>query len=246
MKIILSTVAAAAMLLAATAVAQAAPTATGKQRASWIRQLDHSRDVLRFLTNRRHRWMLATNHRKCWQVPWQKDCRVARGLMRTHSARVPRLVLRLDATDPIVVRLNRGLAGTPMAGLGRILRDEGRRVNVSPFFIAAAAGTESSFGAAACGQYGRNAWGLGNCGSAWSVPAFETWTEAIRYYAEFLSERWPSATTPYHYYGYAACDTCWGRKTAWWMEARFGVSPYTRYPGPRKPEYAGLPPIGEV
>ena len=193
------------------------------------KQVILSQRVLRFWKN--HRWLLAPRHEKCWQVPWQRSCTVARASQRLHAALTTAAEEKLDATDPIIQNLNRGLSGTPMEGLGRVLRDEGRRMNVSPYFIAAAAGTESSFGAAGCSGNPRNVWGLAACDGRWSVPYFNSWEEAIHYYAEFIANRWPSATSPYHFYGYAACDACWGRKTAMWMSSRFGVEAYTKYPG---------------
>lgn len=117
-----------------------------------------------------------------------------------------------------------------MAGTGPILEREGRRHGVSPFFMAAVAATESSLGRAACGPGGFNAWGLGNCGTAWTVPSFGSWAEAIAYYADFLASRWPGHSTPYSFNGYAACDDCWARKTSEWMGSLFGVSNRTRYP----------------
>lgn len=126
-------------------------------------------------------------------------------------------------------RLNRGLAGSPMRGLGWILEAEGYRYGVSPYFMAAAAATESSLGRAGCSNNPRNVWGLASCTNSWPVPYFGTWREAIRFYARFLHDRWPNATSPFHYYGYAECSDCWGRKTAYWMGRLFGVGTYTRY-----------------
>ena len=117
-----------------------------------------------------------------------------------------------------------------MAGTGAILERWGRHYRVSPFFMAATAATESSLGDAACGAGGYNAWGLGNCGSAWTVPSFGSWEEAIAYYARFLAHGWPGHSTPYSFTGYAACDACWGRKVSEWMHTLFGVPAVTRYP----------------
>ena len=128
----------------------------------------------------------------------------------------------------VVRRLDRGLADTPMAGLGHILEQAGREHGVSPFFMAAVAGTESSFGAAACANNRRNVWGLAACDGRWYVPYFHSWEAAIQFYARFLSSRWPSHSTPYSFTGYAACDHCWGRKTSLHM-GRFGVGNSTRY-----------------
>jgi hypothetical protein len=115
-----------------------------------------------------------------------------------------------------------------MSGTGASLERWGRRYHVSPYFMAAAAATESSLGDAACNTY--NAWGLGNCGSAWSVPRFTSWDEAIAYYARFLAHGWPGHSTPYSFTGYAACDSCWGNTVSRWMRSLFGVAAVTRYP----------------
>lgn len=193
------------------------------------RQLVASESVVRFWEGE-HAWVLAPRHQKCSEVAWQRSCTVARASYRLHYALAEKARESLDATDPIVQRLNAGLRGTPMSGLGRTLRDIGRRYNVSPFFMAAAAGTESSFGAAGCGNNPKNVWGLAACDGRWHVPYFNTWEEAIGFYAQFIRSHWPNATSPYHLYGYAACDACWGRKTSMWMTSRFGVAAYTKYP----------------
>lgn len=193
-------------------------------------QLRSSRQVVAFFDNPRWRWMRAPRQEKCWDVPWQRTCTVARHAYRLHLTLAVAAQRKLDQTDPIIARLNRGLSGTPMEGLGKTLRDVGRRFDVSPFFMAAAAGTESSFGHAGCGNNPKNVWGLAACDGRWYVPYFETWDEAITFYASFLAKRWPSASSPYHYYGYAACDACWGRKTSAWMQSRFGERAFTKFP----------------
>ena len=127
-------------------------------------------------------------------------------------------------------KLNRGLHGTPMHSLGYLLERIGHRYHISPYFIAAAAGTESSYGAAACQNNRFNVWGLASCNGSWYVPQFTGWPQAVRFYAAFLTARWPYARTAYDYHGYARCTPCWGRKTAWHMRTRFGVGPGVRYP----------------
>ena len=117
-----------------------------------------------------------------------------------------------------------------MTGTGEILVRYGRRYHVSPYFMAAAAATESSLGAAACSNNRFNVWGLASCSGSWYVPAFRSWDEAIAFYARFLSGRWPGHSTPYSFRGYAACSECWGRKVSEWMNRLFGVSAVTRYP----------------
>lgn len=47
------------------------------------RQLAKSRQVLAFWE--RHKWMLAPRKEKCWEVPWQRSCTVARASYRLHS-----------------------------------------------------------------------------------------------------------------------------------------------------------------
>ena len=126
--------------------------------------------------------------------------------------------------------LNRGLQGTPMANTGYALEKAAYRKRISPYLIAAIAGTESSFGAAACRSNRYNAFGLSSCGTGWRVPNFQSWAEAYEFMAGFLTSRWPGATSPYSFRGYAACSDCWARKVAYWMRARFGVSERVAYP----------------
>jgi hypothetical protein len=130
----------------------------------------------------------------------------------------------------VIARLERGLRGTPMAGTGVLLERYGRRHGVSPYFMVAVAATESSIGRASCSSNGRNVWGLASCVNSWPVPYFDTWDEAIAFYARFLASRWPGHSTPYSFNGYAACSDCWARKVSSWMSALFGVSSRTRYP----------------
>jgi len=115
-----------------------------------------------------------------------------------------------------------------MAGSERALEAAGRHWHVSPYFIAGIAGTESSFGAAACSGNPYNAYGLSSCTTGWSVPYFKSWAESYEFMGRFLKSRWPNARTPYDFHGYAACSSCWGASTARHM-ARFGVSPSVVY-----------------
>jgi hypothetical protein len=135
----------------------------------------------------------------------------------------------LHAHDDVLRRLRRGLSGTPMAGSERALEAAGRRWHVHPAFIAAIAGTESSFGSAACSGAPKNAFGLASCGSGWHVPYFPTWDSAYDFMGRFLSGRWPDARTTYDYRGYAANSQAWGAKCAYWMRERFGYGPEVRY-----------------
>lgn len=64
----------------------AALTLVGAAGAATDRQMDHSRDVIRFFDN--HRWMRAPNQPNCAAVPWKRTCRVARSVYRRHVTRV--------------------------------------------------------------------------------------------------------------------------------------------------------------
>jgi len=132
------------------------------------------------------------------------------------------------ARERVVKALDATLAGTPMQHTGRALEAAGWKQGVHPAFIAAIAGTESSYGRIACRNARYNAFGLASCGSSWRVPYFPTWSSAYTFMAKFLTSRWPRATSPYDYFGYAACSSCWGRATAWHME-RFGLGTSVRY-----------------
>lgn len=112
-----------------------------------------------------------------------------------------------------------------------MLERVGREYGVSPYFIAGASGTESSYGAASCSNNPRNIWGLAACDGRWYVPYFDTWEEAFSFYAAFLNKQWPGHSSSYSFPGYSECDACWGRKTAEHMALLFGgVGNGTRYP----------------
>lgn len=51
-------------------------------------QMKKSEQVVRFFESRKHHWMLATRHAKCWGVPWQRACTAARANLRLHQALV--------------------------------------------------------------------------------------------------------------------------------------------------------------
>jgi hypothetical protein len=130
----------------------------------------------------------------------------------------------------VVKTLQRGLSRFPLGRHVSALESAGKKYNVNPYFMAAAAGVESTFGRQPCGENPRNIWGLGACNSVWSVPYFETWREAFNYYAHFLKRTWPRARTAYEFYGYSACDSCWGSKAAYYMRYFFNSGPQVAYP----------------
>lgn len=169
--------------------------------------------------------------------PWQPHSHGYRAAeLNRWQLRLRACLKQLHAHDDVIRRLQRGLAGTPMSGSEGPLEAAGRRWRISPYFIAAIAGTESSFGAASCRGNPYNAFGLSSCGSGWRVPYFRSWGEAYQFMGAFLTGNtsvtsgWPNARTTYDYHGYAACSACWGRKTAEHMRARFGVGNEVRYP----------------
>lgn len=167
-----------------------------------------------------------------WRKP--RNCADAKYLAvvwaeRSFRSRQATGIWRERQAELEVERLDRVIAGTPMAGQAEVLIRLGKRYHVNPYFVIAVAATESSIGEAACGPGGYNAWGLGNCGSAWSVPAFSSWADAYDYYMRFLNRQWPGHSTPWSFSGYAACDACWARKVSEWM-GRFGVAAVSRYP----------------
>ncbi|HSE45684.1 MAG TPA: hypothetical protein VLA89_10205 [Gemmatimonadales bacterium] len=57
----------------------------GKPRPVLERQSILSSRVIRFW-NGKGKWLRATRHTKCWEVPWQRSCTVARASYRLHSS----------------------------------------------------------------------------------------------------------------------------------------------------------------
>ena len=58
-------------------------------------KLIHSTQVLKFWQNR-GRWLRAPLHEKCWEVPWQRSCTLARANHRLHNAIVAAAGKRLE------------------------------------------------------------------------------------------------------------------------------------------------------
>lgn len=122
-------------------------------------------------------------------------------------------------------RLNAGLAGTPLARLGFQFEAAGWRWNINPFLVAAIAGTESSFGKAACGG---NAWGIGSCGTS-----FVTFREGLWYTTRLLRLHYLDdglVTLVQVGTRYAACGPCWAAHTLRFMQW-FDAGPPLDYPG---------------
>lgn len=143
--------------------------------------------------------------------------------------------------ERVVVKLNRGLRGTPMAGTGRVLEQVGWRWNVNPFFIVGVSGKESSLGTQACRANPRNIWGLNSCrrgryidldgdGRHERLPLLRTWGHAYTWFARYVRVRQPRAQTPWDFRGYCWCDEDqWAGVVAATMRRLFGASPRVRY-----------------
>ncbi|MCR4340685.1 MAG: hypothetical protein NUW01_12460, partial [Gemmatimonadaceae bacterium] len=133
-----------------------------------------------------------------------------------------------------VAALNRGLARTPLHGLGKVLDEEGRRQNVSPYLIAAIAGLESSFGKYPCRSNPKNVWGLASCKSGYGIPFFRSWRQAIRFQAELLRDGWLSrGVRDVYTIGRSYCPPCgngWGAKVGWLMRSLGGPTRVTYRP----------------
>ena len=125
----------------------------------------------------------------------------------------------------VAQQLRQGLRGTPLALHAFRFEAAGWRWNINPFLVASIAGTESGFGAAACGA---NAWGIGNCGIR-----FDTFGEGISYTTKLLRSFYLDlgySTLSTVGSRYAACGECWASKTGWFMRARFGSPLTLTYP----------------
>lgn len=122
--------------------------------------------------------------------------------------------------------LARGLRGTPVARQAWVLEDVAYHDGISPFFIAGAAGTESSVWRAPCPGDRFNGWGVASCGAAWADPGFTSYRQAFDWYARYIRRQWPSARTPYDLHNYCGCgDIAWGNKTVAWIRQLFGNVP---------------------
>jgi len=71
-------------------------------RRTLSRQYRLSSNVVQFWTNPDHRWLLAPRQAKCWDVPWQRTCTVARASFKLHSALKDIAKERLDHEIPLI------------------------------------------------------------------------------------------------------------------------------------------------
>lgn len=84
-------------------------------------------------------------------------------------------------TSALATSIDGKLAGTPLKGTGRAFVSAGNAYGVSPWFLVAIAGHESSFGTKGFATNGsHNPFGLGVTGAAGAGMRFSTWEGAIR------------------------------------------------------------------
>jgi hypothetical protein len=83
------------LILLVAAVTLLAGTATADAREASA--LQHSTHVLTFFSN--HSWLVAPNQKKCWDVPWQKSCRIGRELVHKHTDRIDKYERTIPNTD---------------------------------------------------------------------------------------------------------------------------------------------------
>jgi len=69
-------------------------------RASLSGQVAKARSVIAFFHTRR--WVAAPNKAKCWDVPWQRSCTVARAQLRLNHALAETAQYRLDHELPLI------------------------------------------------------------------------------------------------------------------------------------------------
>ncbi len=69
-------------------------------RSVAVKQEVASARVLRFWRN--HRWILAPRHEKCWEVPWQRSCTIARASQRLHAALSAKATYLVDHEIPLI------------------------------------------------------------------------------------------------------------------------------------------------
>lgn len=122
----------------------------------------------------------------------------------------------------IVSTLRRGLHGYPLEQWSARFEQAGRRWDVSPYFMAAIAGQESTFGKFVTPG---NAWGIGP--GKW----FADFGEGIDYLAQMLATRYNLSSI--ESVGGSYCPGCgeWPGKVGWFLGSSFGQSTAAlRYP----------------
>jgi hypothetical protein len=141
--------------------------------------------------------------------------------------------LRLKVTQ----KINKGLAGTPLRGLGRYFEHSGWRWNVNPALVAAISGVESSFCAnKPTGTF--NCWGY-HCHSGKCQVKGKSYAQVIELVTRRLRQRymdsWNKKNVLQIANTYAPASDGnnpphWTRKVESWMVDRFGSSIQLDYP----------------
>lgn len=196
----------------------------GNGKAELRAQRLHSSQVVAFFTTGPHRWLTFSRHRTCGDLgPRAKlTCQRARDRLAAHrwlleiaSGRLDTLLTQ-EQRNVIVRRLEAGLSGYPLASYAADFEAAGRAYNVSPYFMAAISGTESTYGLHVSPG---NAWGIG---PGMYFPSFR---EGIWYLAKMLHNDYDLSNT--WTVGSRYCCSGWGSTTGSIMQSRFGASPYS-------------------
>jgi hypothetical protein len=127
----------------------------------------------------------------------------------------------------VAQKVQRGLAGTPLRGLGFVFEAEGHRYNVNPFFVAGITGTESSYGAARCGW---NVFGWNSCnGDSFSsyADAIHTVTRSLR--VKYMNQ-WGLRSVEAIGGTYCQCGSHWAWHTRLFMRQLGDTSGGVVYP----------------
>lgn len=91
----------AATVISVTAIAATTAQAAPDSYEQLGLRLQKSESVIRFFKHPDHKWLLATRKEKCWQVPWQRSCRIARHVFQKHWERATSLRARLFPPVPV-------------------------------------------------------------------------------------------------------------------------------------------------
>ena len=99
---------------------------------------------------------------------------------------------RDEFIDTWGARIDAYLAGSPLAGYGRVFAEASWNTGVDPRWSPAISCVESSKGAHCVRSY--NAWGMSKAGGGWL--SFGSWEEAINYHVSYLKRVYGTTHTP--------------------------------------------------
>ena len=123
--------------------------------------------------------------------------------------------------DGIIRRVAAGLHGYPLEPWAKEFERAGRHWNISPYFMAAISGLESTYGLYVTPG---NAWGIG------PGISYANFGEGVWALAKLLATSYDLTST--YTVGPRYCCPYWGGTVGSIMQSRFGASPYAlRYPG---------------